>query len=60
MELDIYNAEEEATKFQDECRPIWPRVPTPCVVPVCGETPFQNFRTFMNHWSTVHVEKKII
>ena len=60
MDLDIHIADEEATHFQYENRPIWPRVPTPCVVPVCGETPFYNFRTFMNHWNTVHIENKTL
>lgn len=53
-EIVLQVSSEERQTFNSENRPIWPRVPTPCLVESCGETEFKNFKDFLTHWKKTH------
>lgn len=58
--IDVNVPENEMKDFDYENRPVWPRVPTPCPVTVCGPQKFYSFKTFINHWKCCHQEHKLV
>ena len=58
--VDLTVSEEEATTFNYENRPIWPRVPTPCNIPACGTTLYTNFKSYIIHWKKIHEPKHVL
>ena len=60
MEIEIQASVQETNTFLQENRPVWPRVPTACLVKECGEKLYSTFKDFLNHWKSVHEVNKIL
>ena len=60
MEIEKEASEQETNIFLQENRPVWPRVPTACLVKDCGEKLYSTFKDFLNHWKSVHEINKIL
>lgn len=57
--LDLTVSKEERIKFNNENRPTWPRVPTPCPVTVCGVKKYNKFKDFLVHCKQTYDQKHL-